>query len=476
MKKVVNLLIILVLINGLNAWAKPDIAVLSKSTVRVISDLGGGVGTGTGFVVTDDGHVVTNYHVIDGARSVAILLSNSSQPYPARFVDADPALDLAILVVTGLPAPPFQLALEEPPPGDDVWAIGYPGNADRPGAEITPTVTKGILSKSFQGTWDGSTALELIQHSAQINPGNSGGPLFDDCGRVIGVNTQGSGSRVARDSAGNVIDVMAGTGIFFSSHAGEVNRFLSRNGITGRTVSDVCSTAPSTITGPVTDLGPLEAQIADLQRELERAKAQSGAAGAGNSAEIQALEARLGEALSRMDDAKTLANEQKTWTAGALLAAASGILLAILLALRGPRRQIIQMVERATGRVPKQSGSNKPGGGKRSGGEQKRDIIVTVQNGGETIQKSFELSSKDRNGFVIGRHASLCHLTINNPNLSKRHARLALEENGKLSVEDLNSSNGISVGSQTLAAFEKRPFSNGGSFSCAGLLVRVEVT
>lgn len=471
MKKVVNLLIILVLINGLNAWAKPDIAVLSKSTVRVISDLGGGVGTGTGFVVTDDGHIVTNFHVIDGARSVAILLSNSSQPYPARIVDADPALDLAILVVTGLPAPPFQLALEEPPPGDDVWAIGFPGNADRPGAEITPTVTKGILSKSFQGTWDGSTTLELIQHSAQINPGNSGGPLFDDCGRVIGVNTQGSGSRVARDSAGNVIDVMAGTGIFFSSHAGEVEGFLRRNSISASIVRDVCvPSSPAAITGPVPDIGPLQEQIAELQRELERAKAQAGAAGAGRTAEIQALETRIRDAVADVQGAEAIAAEQRQWTAGALLAAAIGIVLAILLALRGPRRQIIQMVERATGRVPDPDRV----AGHEKGKKQTQRILVNVHDGGEAVQKTVDLSSEDRNGFVIGRLASLCHLTLSDPNLSRRHARLTLSDTGELILQDLNSSNGTRVGSQALSPFERYTFKGVRTFNCAGLLFQVE--
>ena len=147
-------------------------------------------GRGTGFVVDDRGHIVTNEHVVSGGDRFEVILADG-ETRPATLVGADPLSDLAVVRVEGpLPAAvPFgdSDALQ---PGQPVLAIGSPLGA------FTNTVTDGIVSalgRDLPGaTSQGEPGYSnLIQHNAAINPGNSGGPLFDLAGQVIGVNTLG---------------------------------------------------------------------------------------------------------------------------------------------------------------------------------------------------------------------------------------------------------------------------------------------
>ena len=153
--------------------------------------------TGSGFVYDDQGHIVTNDHVVEEANSFDVRIGADTKPIPARLVGKDPSSDLAVLKVDpgavkgGLQ--PLELgdskALE---PGDQTIAIGSPFG-------LEGTVTSGIVSslgRTITAPNDFPIA-DAIQTDAAINPGNSGGPLLDGNGRVIGVNSQiksGSGS------------------------------------------------------------------------------------------------------------------------------------------------------------------------------------------------------------------------------------------------------------------------------------------
>jgi len=142
-------------------------------------------GTGSGFVWDDAGHIITNYHVIEGASEATVKLSDGTD-YKAGLVGASPAHDIAVLKIgTGFKRPP-------PVPlgtshdlkvGQKVFAIGNPFGLDW-------TLTTGIVSaldRSLSG--DSGTIEHLIQTDAAINPGNSGGPLLDSAGRLIGITT-----------------------------------------------------------------------------------------------------------------------------------------------------------------------------------------------------------------------------------------------------------------------------------------------
>jgi S1-C subfamily serine protease len=145
-------------------------------------------GTGSGFVYDAQGHIVTNYHVIENADELLVTLA-SGQVYDATVVGSDPANDLAVIRIDAgadLPAP---LALGDSDRlrvGQFVVAIGNPYG-------LQQTLTTGVVSalgRVIEGAADNSFIGEAIQTDAAINPGNSGGPLLDLQGRVVGVNSQ----------------------------------------------------------------------------------------------------------------------------------------------------------------------------------------------------------------------------------------------------------------------------------------------
>jgi len=148
----------------------------------------GGKATGSGFVIDDEGHVITNNHVIEGAGKVTVKLGDSETSYDAEVVGTDPGTDIALLKVDA-PAKEFHpLSLgrsSDLEVGDPVVAIGNPFGLDR-------TVTSGIVSalqRDIQAP-NGFSISHVIQTDAAINPGNSGGPLINSEGAVIGINAQ----------------------------------------------------------------------------------------------------------------------------------------------------------------------------------------------------------------------------------------------------------------------------------------------
>ena len=153
--------------------------------------------TGSGFVIDEDGHVVTNAHVVDGAGEITVKLGDDEQTYEAELVGEDSSTDIAVLDVDADQDALEPLALGESgglDVGDPVVAIGNPFGLDR-------TATAGIVSalqREIQAP-NGFTIRDVIQTDAAINPGNSGGPLLDAGGRVVGVNSQ-----IESSSGGNV--------------------------------------------------------------------------------------------------------------------------------------------------------------------------------------------------------------------------------------------------------------------------------
>src|SRR6478609_1690481 len=148
----------------------------------------GGTATGSGFVIDDEGHILTNNHVIEGASKVTVKLGDSEKTWDAEVVGADPGTDVALLQVDAPKSEIHPLTLghsSEAEVGDPVVAIGNPFGLDR-------TVTSGIVSalqRDIQAP-NGFSISHVIQTDAAINPGNSGGPLINAEGAVIGINAQ----------------------------------------------------------------------------------------------------------------------------------------------------------------------------------------------------------------------------------------------------------------------------------------------
>ena len=143
-------------------------------------------GSGTGFIWDTSGHVVTNFHVIEGANALSVKLADQSE-HPAQVVGVDPSKDLAVLRIRPRTAKLRALPVGGSKAlrvGQKVVAIGNPFGLDR-------TLTVGVVSalgREIQSS-SGRTIQNVIQTDAAINPGNSGGPLLDSSGRLIGVNT-----------------------------------------------------------------------------------------------------------------------------------------------------------------------------------------------------------------------------------------------------------------------------------------------
>ena len=162
-----------------------DIYEKSIGSVVSISCTGhGSASTGTGVVMTASGYLVTNAHVVEGAREITAILSDERQ-FPAVLVGADAISDLAVLHIDAEGLIPAEFgdssALRV---GDSVVAIGDPL-----GIELRGTMTNGIVSAINRDLHTGGRTLTLIQTNAALNSGNSGGPLINCYGQVIGINT-----------------------------------------------------------------------------------------------------------------------------------------------------------------------------------------------------------------------------------------------------------------------------------------------
>jgi len=165
-------------------------------------------GLGSGVIISSDGYIVTNHHVVEGANEVKVALGDKRE-FPARVVGTDSKTDLAVLKIeqTGLPALPLSDS-SKVQVGDVVLAIGNPFG-------VGQTVTMGIVSATGRGGLGIEDYEDFIQTDAAINPGNSGGALVNAEGQLIGINTailsrsggsQGIGFAIPASMARNVTD------------------------------------------------------------------------------------------------------------------------------------------------------------------------------------------------------------------------------------------------------------------------------
>ena len=170
---------------------------MAASVVTISADIdsafGQGQSTGTGAIVSSDGEILTNAHVVDGATEIRVRLAGETEPREARLLASDPGNDLALLRMSG---DEFDAAVFADPGsvriGYEVVAIGF-----ALGLDGDPSVTLGIVSALDRtiGT-EGAFLDGLIQTDVAISSGNSGGPLVNARGEVVGINTA-----VARDTA-----------------------------------------------------------------------------------------------------------------------------------------------------------------------------------------------------------------------------------------------------------------------------------
>lgn len=194
---------------------------VSPSIVSVIAETSNGTGTGSGVIMTADGYVITNNHVVEGAAQVTVQLSEGDQ-LAAEVIGTDEQTDLAVLKVT----PEGELAAAEfgdsdaLQPGEYAYALGSPG-----GVQFANTITGGRISAINRDVTINDRVMTLIQTDASINPGNSGGALINKYGQVVGITSaklsgnafsaasiEGMGFAIPINTAKEIVDELIANG------------------------------------------------------------------------------------------------------------------------------------------------------------------------------------------------------------------------------------------------------------------------
>lgn len=216
-------------------------------------------GMGSGFVISADGYILTNEHVVGGASSIQVTVSNREKPYDARLVGSDAELDLAVLKIEpdgDLPC--IQMGDSDSiRVGDWAIAIGNPYGLDH-------TVTVGVISaKERPITVQDRQYRNLLQTDASINPGNSGGPLLNLNGEVIGINTainaeaQGIGFAIPSNTVKEVYDDLVNKGgvdhpwlgVYLQPVTEELAKYYNLSDQNGAIVASTVSGGPASKAG-----------------------------------------------------------------------------------------------------------------------------------------------------------------------------------------------------------------------------------
>ena len=193
---------------------------VNPSVVAVVSYAELGASAGTGVIMSSDGYIITNYHVVEGGMECDVLLYNGAR-FEARLVGYDRENDLAVLKIAadGLPAAEFGSS-DMLTVGDKAYAIGNPL-----GLELRGTLTDGIISAINRDVEVDGETMTLIQTNAALNSGNSGGPLINQYGQVVGINTikmvasynddaavEGLGFAIPSSTVAHIVNCLISTG------------------------------------------------------------------------------------------------------------------------------------------------------------------------------------------------------------------------------------------------------------------------
>lgn len=215
-------------------------------------------GMGSGFIISKDGYILTNEHVIAGATKINVVMSGDGkeQTYEATVMGSDESLDLAVLKIKAKGDLPY-LELGDSDAvrvGDWVIAIGNPYGLDH-------STTVGVISaKGRPVSVEGRDYIDLLQTDASINPGNSGGPLLNMQGQVIGINTavnstaQGIGFAIPSSTVLSVLDNLKSgknpwVGVYIQPLTSELSSYLGIEQTAGILVAEVVDNSPAQIAG-----------------------------------------------------------------------------------------------------------------------------------------------------------------------------------------------------------------------------------
>ena len=402
------------------SWAV-DIETADSATVLVhMSDANGEtVGIGSGFFVTENGHILTNAHVVDSPKIHEITIFGKAMPtggIEASIIWVVAENDVAVLKTTKpLTVEPLKLLSKDISKGANVWALGYPGkqltNMTIFGESfegIDATLTNGIVSRVFSGSVpDAEHIVTQIQHTAEMSPGNSGGPLLDECGSVVGINTI-----ITFDQADNAEDVD-----YFAISSSQLLTLLTPR-ISGLISVEKCDTTENAKpTSPLADSDPTE--IKD-PKTSDKSKAQ-----------------KLAD--KQIQDQPFNPNKSLGWLLAALIALCLGYYY-----LRSQRKYSPNpTIDKSNSSVMLNNTASPKCLFRISGFDAR----------GSPVSFVFESpSANNESGGIIGRNADFSDFTIANTDISKAHAQIKIVQNACY-IRDLGSTNGTSVNGAKLPPF-----------------------
>jgi S1-C subfamily serine protease len=420
-----------------------------------------GMGHGTGFVINDEGHIVTNWHVVNNAAAIFVLRDGQridamqgfdvANKFVGTNVEDNPwtskDLDLAILKVkpeywNQLNLEPVTLANQRPLQGSIVATQGYPGIADQTAVksqDITAYSTYAAhnLARIIEGgRWSG-TEQNIVQllHTIPTSGGNSGGPVFDECGRVVGVHSA-SPTETARlfDSKGRQLDAMgvvSNAAYGLASDISELIRVLDSKGIKYFLDESVCYSKQ------------------DLYEEENR---------------------KLSKIL-----------QFSLYFGGAALVII-GIILVHLLRSPAARQQISHAVESYSRSLrASRPQSKSPSAGAVRSSQPAATVLdapkinLILDGYGANRQRYRLVISGDqlyRGDVVVGRSPDDSAYAVNEDSISRRHCAFYAQGNN-LYVRDINSTNGTFVNGRQLSSGESVPLENGAEVRLGGVKFKV---
>ncbi len=179
-----------------------DIAQAEQSVVKIaaegtfidpeVGEQRNSAGVGSGVIISDDGLVVTNNHVVTGAALLRVFVSGENDPINAQVLGVSECSDLAVIRLEGDGYTPLDYRTDDVAPGLDVYAAGFPASDANSIEDVDYTLTRGIVSATTaSGETSWASVDEVLEHDARIRGGNSGGPLLDEQGQIVGINYSG---------------------------------------------------------------------------------------------------------------------------------------------------------------------------------------------------------------------------------------------------------------------------------------------
>ena len=391
------------------------------AVLQVIAESDASVSTGTGFVLNEEGYVATNDHVVAGATSFA--LRQGGHRASADLIWSSTALDLAILRMrdrlAGIEAVTLALSSPEENSDQNVLAVGFPGVSDElavPAATVEPTSTPGEVSRFFKGTWGEGETLQIVQHTAAINSGNSGGPLFDACGRVIGVNTAGP-RHIVSTPGGPQLNIRSGT--YWASFAGVLARQLDSREIAYQRTEEKCMVAAGV---SAEDVDQIQGRIEEVERRMREADGEDAAA----------FQEELARLRTQLETA-----QRRRWgmTAAVIAGVAIFLSVAAALAFASFRRSILRTVSRVQEGASRvvQAGASRVARSRSEGRQSPRRQAAQ--------RRLLEYPRRLR----IGRGRDM-DVVVKSESVSRLHAELVIASpGGQFRLTDCGSTNGTRV-------------------------------